>query len=230
MSKVFIRGMAVTWKVDRNDTRYLPGAFDRSVRLFNAGRLAIPLLVDHDPAQAIGSVIDLAVTPEGLDITAEVDTSSNPDALAQLSAAGPMGLSAGVFHSHADRTVSDGQNVVSDGVLWEVTLGSLRDLANTEGGVHVMDQSTIGRMVTLESQGHSKVPGLCEKCLVQLLTLCERPIESYEAVMHCPHQDTTVQVLVHKGCVQRWVFQGPVSAAEHAAMLATREREAASHV
>ena len=70
MSPVYYRGLAASWDKDLNGNRFSKQTFDRSVRLFDAGLLRVPLLLDHDFGQVVGEVLELRAGEDGIEITA----------------------------------------------------------------------------------------------------------------------------------------------------------------
>lgn len=138
----FVRGLACTWTPDRNGNRFTREAFERSRRLFDAGRLRIPLLWSHDFEQEHGEVLELRAGKLGLEVTARVDR--------MPSQPGPYGLSVGTISTDADRA----KGVIEDCILREISLGTMAQIANAGGGeVQLFDQVLNG---TLQAVGDAE--------------------------------------------------------------------------
>lgn len=214
MQPEYIRGLAATWDTDKNGTRYARDAFDRSRRLFDAGRLRIPLLWGHDFTREHGELIELRPTKAGLEITARVTEPPSP--------AGPLGLSVGMVYSVDDAERLGAEIVVRDGILREVSFGTVDEVANVAGAVASLDQVATS-FEALTSAGHAALPTLCAHCAAGLSAAVARPQPtSFDQLFHCPHHSTTVQANVQAGRVTGWHFLSPVTAEQHAAMIQQR--------
>jgi hypothetical protein len=219
MQPEFLRGLAATWGTDKNGTRYTREAFARTLRLFGAGRLRIPLVWGHDFDHELGELLELRTTDAGLEITARIDTPPTDP--------GPYGLSVGMVYDHSACDRADGELVVRDGIVREVSLGSASVVANQGGGpAAVLDQVATG-FVELGSAGHAALPGLCPHCAAGLAAAVANPMHpAFDQLWHCPHENTTVQANVRAGRVTGWHFLSPVTAAQHQQMIDQRQRAA----
>lgn len=227
----YIRGMAATWSADGNGTKYDRGAFERSVRLFAAGRLQVPLLLDHDFDQVAGDVLELRAGKNGLEVTAVIAAEGEQlKRIAVMTAAGPLGLSTGMAYAFGDCDRRGGEIVIRDGILREVSLGTLAEVANQAGGpVYVLDQVARSTLQPMPTAGHVELPQLCERCATGLMAAVARPhYVAFDQVWHCAHRSTTVQANVREGRVVGWHFLSPVTAAQHSEMMEQRQRAARS--
>ena len=211
----FIRGIAATWHADRNHTRYTREAFDRTIRLFSAGRLRIPLLSGHDFDRELGELLELQTTGAGLEIVARIDTPPTDP--------GPYGLSVGMVYDQGDCDRADDELVVRDGIVREVSLGAVGIVANQGGGPAVALDQVASGFVTLGSAGHAALPGLCPHCAAGLVAAIANPAHpAFDQLWHCPHENTTVQANVRAGRVTGWHFLSPVTAEQHEQMIRQR--------
>jgi hypothetical protein len=221
----FVRGLAATWARDRNGNRFERSAFERTVRLFNAGRIAIPVLLNHDFGEVAGEVLELQATETGLEVTAKL---SAIEALGRLATKQePLGFSVGFAYALQDVDRVNDELVLRDGVLREVTIGTLAQQAVEGGGpIDRFDGYLQGMMQQLQTAGHAAVPGLCAHCTTALVTMVANPKhQSFDQLWHCPHQETTVLAKVRDRRVTGWHFLSPVSADEHLAMVEHKRRE-----
>jgi uncharacterized protein len=121
-------GLAAAWSSDRDGDQFEPGAFHDTLNDWAARGGNIPLLVDHDPGQPIGSIIAAAETAEGLEVTAQlaIDTEDGAEAYALLKS-GALSLSVGFTIPAGGATSGeegDGR-VITRADLYEVSLVSL---------------------------------------------------------------------------------------------------------
>jgi hypothetical protein len=208
MQPEFLRGLAATWGTDKNGTRYDREAFARTLRLIGAGRLHIPLLWGHDFDRQHGELLELRAIDEGLEITARIDTPPT--------VAGPLGLSVGMVYAPGD------------GIVREVSLGTLDDVANQGGGPAVALDQVASGFVALGTAGHTALPALCPHCSAGLAAAVANPRHpQFDQLWHCPHENTTVQANVRAGRVTGWHFLAPVTAEQHQQMIDQRQRAAA---
>jgi HK97 family phage prohead protease len=99
----FFAGLASTWNVDRHGEKIVPGAFQKTLQAFNAGRQRIAVLHQHDPAQPIGAITSATETDEGLDVEGTIVLGVPvADRDHQLLLAGAAGLSVGFAANDAD--------------------------------------------------------------------------------------------------------------------------------
>lgn len=216
----FLRGLAATRGTDKNGTRYDREAFARTLRLFGAGRLHIPLLWGHDFDRQHGELLELRAIDEGLEITARIDTPPT--------AAGPLGLSVGMVYAPGDCDRQAGELVIRDGIVREVSLGTLDEVANQGGGPAVALDQVASGLVALGTAGHTALPALCPHCSAGLAAAVANPKHpQFDQLWHCPHENTTVQANVRAGRVTGWHFLSPVTAAQHQQMIDQRQRAAA---
>lgn len=229
MQPTYIRGLAATWDRDLNGSRYAREAFDRSLRLFNAGRLQVPLLLDHNFDHVAGDVLELRTGKSGFEITARIDAVGEQlERIGAMTAVGPLGLSVGVSYAHADVERRAGELLIRDGIVREVSLGTLAQIANQAGGpAHTLDQLARSTVQPMPTAGHAAVPALCERCAAGLSAAIARPAHpAFDQVWHCPHKSTTVQATVREGRVTGWHFLAPVSEQQHAEMMQQRQAAA----
>lgn len=216
----FLRGLAATWDTDKNGTRYTREAFERSMRLFEAGRLPIPLLWGHDFDRQHGELIELRATDAGLEITAAL---FGPPPTAE-----GLGLSVGMAYAIGDAERLDGELLIRDGILREVSLGTADEVANSSGGpAALLGQESRRYVEALATAGHAKLPGVCPHCAAGLAAAVANPkVAAFDQLWHCPHEATTVQANVRGGHVTGWHFLAPVTTEQHQQMIEQRQRAA----
>lgn len=99
----FFAGLASTWNVDRHGEKMAPGAFQKTLQAFNAGKQRIAVLHHHDPKQPIGAITSAAETAEGLAVEGSIILGAPvADRDHQLLLAGAAGLSVGFAANDAD--------------------------------------------------------------------------------------------------------------------------------
>jgi HK97 family phage prohead protease len=104
-------GLASSYSVDRHGEKILPGAFQKTLQAFNAGRQRIAVLHQHDPQQPIGAITSANETDEGLAVEGTIVLGAPvADRDHQLLLAGAAGLSVGFAANDAD-VVRDAQGV-----------------------------------------------------------------------------------------------------------------------
>jgi len=107
----FFAGLASTWNVDRHGEKIAPGAFQKTLQAFNAGRQRIAVLHQHDPKQPVGTITSASETDEGLDVEGAIVLGAPvADRDHQLLLAGAAGLSVGFAANDAD-VVKDAQGI-----------------------------------------------------------------------------------------------------------------------
>jgi HK97 family phage prohead protease len=99
----FFAGLASSWNVDRHGEKIAPGAFQKTLQAFNAGRQRIAVLHMHDAAQPIGTITSATETDAGLDVEGTIVLGAPvADRDHQLLLAGAAGLSVGFAAKDAD--------------------------------------------------------------------------------------------------------------------------------
>lgn len=68
---ILIEGYAADWLMDRQEEAFEPGAFEEGVKAFLETNPI--LLYHHNPAQALGTVLEAKIEPAGLWVKAKVD-------------------------------------------------------------------------------------------------------------------------------------------------------------
>ena len=128
----------------------------------------------------------------------------------------------------ADCERGAGELLIHDGILREVSLGTVDEVANAGGGPAMpLDRQVIGFAVALADAGHAPLPEFCPHCAAGLLASTARPqIGSFDQLAYCEHHATTVLANVQLGRVIGWHFLSPVTAEQHDAMIQQRHRAA----
>lgn len=119
-------GLASVPLPDRQGDVLPLAAFAQSVTEFKAGRLVLPILLDHDPARQIGSVLALDLTDAGLEVTAQLalGLDGGREALERMKA-GPVGLSIGFRPVPGSITQQGALRVIGNVDLHEISVVSI---------------------------------------------------------------------------------------------------------
>lgn len=231
MQPTFIRGITATWAADLNGSRFSRETFERTLRLFGAGKLRIPLLWGHDFDRPIGDVLELCLVKSGLECTAVITTDAQQlEQFAGGSLTGPWGLSIGINYAPSDCERRGTENHIADGIVREVSAGVLAQTANQAAGpAQMFDREARSMLQPLPTMGHAAMPTMCEHCATGLSAAIARPQHAaFDQVWHCPHHQTTVQANVAQGRVTGWHFLAPVTAEQHAAMIRDKQQRGTS--
>lgn len=102
----------------------IPGAFQKAVTAFKAGRRTPRLLWQHDTSRPIGRILALAEDPRGLKITAQLalNAPGAADAYALLKAGALDGLSVGFRPLKTQPDPARRLRLIREAELWEVSL------------------------------------------------------------------------------------------------------------
>lgn len=214
MAQQFIVGIAASWQIDRNGTLFARGAFARSIRLLTAGRLQIPLLLDHDPRKPIGEVLELIENDEGLEMTASFDAElPGGSELTQMSAVNGVGLSTRSWHGDAMRRQGDGFVEILDGVIAEISVAV--DPANAVRRLQLLSEQIYGSVAGGEPRHqHAPLPDVCAECAALLGAQIARPVPAFDFWQHCEHRATLTEASVAAGDVVSWTMTSPISRAQ----------------
>jgi len=125
-SEGIFTGLASVPVPDRQGDVLPLSAFKRSLAEFRADRLVLPVLLDHDPARQIGSVLALDLTDAGLEVTAQLALGLDDGRAAfERMKAGPVGLSIGFAPAPGSITQQGDLRIIDDVDLREISVVSL---------------------------------------------------------------------------------------------------------
>lgn len=117
---------AVAWRygvIDRQGESIEPGAFAESLENIKKHGVSIPVLMEHNTRQPVGSVLSFEDGPEELVIKGRLAMGLDRAKEAhELLKAGALGVSLGFLHSQPDSALIDGVRTFKKADIFEVSL------------------------------------------------------------------------------------------------------------
>lgn len=117
---------AVAWRygvIDRQGEKIEAGAFAESLKSIKKHNVSIPVLMEHDTRQPVGSVLSFEDGPDELIVKGRLAMGLERAKEAhELLKAGALGVSLGFLHSRPDSALIDGVRTFKKADIFEVSL------------------------------------------------------------------------------------------------------------